>query len=112
MIFAVVLIIPYLLAAGYFLSKINWANALSLKRAEYSSEGGRPCNPGPWGDLEYIPIAIETPEEFLSIQAFEATDNRWFFGGMTRKLRSFWGNRGWGLRYRGACVLCAPTGVA
>lgn len=24
-------------------------------------------NPGPWGDLEYIPILIETPDEFLSV---------------------------------------------
>jgi hypothetical protein len=24
-------------------------------------------NPGPWGDLEYIPILIETPDEFLAV---------------------------------------------
>jgi hypothetical protein len=49
-----------------------------------SSEGATPCNPGPWGKLEFIPIKIETPEEFLSIQAFESTDPRWFFGNQNR----------------------------
>lgn len=24
-------------------------------------------NPGPWGDLEYVPIMIETPDEFLAV---------------------------------------------
>ena len=85
LILLIVLIVPYLIAAGFLLSKVNWQRAFkSGSNGNGYSEGGIPCNPGPWGKLEYIPIKIETPEEFLSIQAFESTDPRWFFGSMTR----------------------------
>ena len=38
-----------------------------------------PLKPGPWGNLEALPISIEPPEEYLSIQAFEKADRRWHF---------------------------------
>lgn len=85
LILLIVLIVPYLIAAGFLLSKINWDHAFKSGTASAYSEGGVPCNPGPWGHLEYIPIKIETPEEFLSVQAFETTDPRWFFGNMNQQ---------------------------
>src|SRR5436189_6204992 len=84
LILLIVLIVPYFIAAGFLLSKMNWVRAFRSGAASGYSEGGTPCNPGPWGKLEYIPIKIETPEEFLSIQAFESTDARWFFGNMAK----------------------------
>ncbi len=83
LVLLIVLAIPYLVGVGFLLSKVNWHRAFPTNDASYM-EGAVACNPGPWGHLEYIPIKIETPEEFLSIQAFESTDPRWFFGNMTR----------------------------
>jgi hypothetical protein len=40
---------------------------------------------GPWGNLEYIPIDIEPPQEFLSIQRIESLDWRWSFKGQSRE---------------------------
>jgi hypothetical protein len=84
LVLLIVLIVPYLIAAGFLLSKLDWGRNFKSGSASTYSEGGTPCNPGPWGKLEYIPIKIETPEEFLSIQAFETTDPRWFFANMTK----------------------------
>src|ERR1043166_7796820 len=41
------------------------------------------AKPGPWGELECIPIFIEIPDEYLSVRAHEADVPRWFFGGYT-----------------------------
>src|SRR5689334_7085624 len=68
LVLLIVLAIPYLVGLGFLLSKVNWHRAFPTNDANYS-EGAVACNPGPWGHLEYIPIKIETPEEFLSIQA-------------------------------------------
>jgi hypothetical protein len=85
LVLLIVLIVPYLIGAGFLLSKINWNHSIFPAHANAShTEGGTPCNPGPWGKLEFIPIKIETPEEFLSIQAFESTDPRWFFGNVNK----------------------------
>ena len=35
--------------------------------------------PGPWGDLECVPIFIEIPDEYLAIRVHEADVPRWFF---------------------------------
>jgi hypothetical protein len=85
LILLIALIVPYFIAAGFLLSKLNWQNVFNARSAGAYSEGAIACNPGPWGKLEYIPIKIETPEEFLSIQAFETTDPRWFFANMTQE---------------------------
>ena len=38
---------------------------------------------GPWGRLEYVPILIETPDEFLSITRQAGYDLRWVFQNRT-----------------------------
>ncbi|MDB6059296.1 MAG: hypothetical protein JWO95_3140 [Verrucomicrobiales bacterium] len=85
LVLLVVLIVPYFVAAGFYLARHDWHNLLGSRTVAGGSDGGTPCNAGPWGKMEFIPIKIETPEEFLSIQAFESTDSRWFFGGMNRE---------------------------
>jgi len=49
-------------------------------------------NPGPWGELEHVPIVIERPDEFVYFRFTDpaATVTRWFFGGYSREqLSSF-----------------------
>src|SRR6185369_12373593 len=81
---ALALGLPYLVALGLTISKTNWAIGHKAK-AEVPSESGLGSSfvsvkPGPWGDLEYVPMNIEIPEEFLSVRADEKVDRRWFFG--------------------------------
>jgi len=40
-------------------------------------------HPGPWGNLEYIPITIAAPEEFLGVQQVEHSIVHWVFPGFT-----------------------------
>ncbi len=82
----ILLVAPYLMAAGFFLRKMELKAASAPNAAPVTATNGAgdaflPCHPGPWGELDYI----ETPEEFLSVRSFEATDSRWFFGGLTRE---------------------------
>lgn len=39
----------------------------------------RPGNPGPWGELEYIPIVIEPPNEFLFVSREASLEPVWNF---------------------------------
>jgi hypothetical protein len=41
-------------------------------------------NPGPWGELEYVRINIEPPDDFVTADEATATQTRWFFAGQTR----------------------------
>ena len=36
-------------------------------------------DPGPWGDLEYVPIVLETPDEFLSVTRQANYQSLWTF---------------------------------
>jgi hypothetical protein len=46
-------------------------------------DDARPLKPGPWGNLEYLPMSIEPPEEYLAPRSLEETDRRWSFEGFT-----------------------------
>lgn len=39
--------------------------------------------PGPWGNLEVLPIFIEPPDEYLATGLIEKVDHRWAFRGFT-----------------------------
>lgn len=39
---------------------------------------------GPWGEMEYVPIAISAPVELLPIRSLEEGGTSWFFSGETR----------------------------
>lgn len=36
--------------------------------------------PGPWGELEYVPLTIAAPAELLPVRAMEQSKSRWFMG--------------------------------
>lgn len=55
-----------------------------VQRARLASEIGTPLNPGPWGELYSVPIAISAPEELLPVQAIESAGVHWFFKGLNR----------------------------
>lgn len=37
------------------------------------------CKPGPWGDLQYVPLYLEPPEDYLPVQAIENAPAEWTF---------------------------------
>src|SRR6266566_4122517 len=41
------------------------------------------CTPGPWGNLEYVRMSIEIPEEYVSAHLHETVLPRWFFKSYT-----------------------------
>jgi len=46
-------------------------------------DDAKPLKPGPWGNMEYLPMSIEPPEEYLSPRLLEETDRRWRFERFT-----------------------------
>jgi hypothetical protein len=42
-----------------------------------------PLKPGPWGNLESIPMYIEPPEDYLPVKAVEESSPLWRFDGYT-----------------------------
>jgi len=91
------LAVPYLLALAVTISRTDWSIASKASCPETNTPavfGGSfvPVKPGPWGDLEYVPMNIEIPEEFLSVRSDEKQDRRWFFGSASaEKLAQFLG---------------------
>lgn len=89
------LLIPYFVATGFLIARPKLAADLSsstfTKEATSTksqasigvADRATPSKPGPWGNLEYVRMYLEIPEEFLSVQADEASDRRWFFRGYT-----------------------------
>jgi len=74
------------IAAGTgFLAGQHWKPQINSKNPEQLvqlPDHATPLKPGPWGNLESLPICIEPPEEYLSIQNYENADRRWRFPGM------------------------------
>ena len=53
------------------------------------------CKPGPWGNLEYIRIAIEPPETFVAVSFNPEKPIRWFLRGYTaERLTALWKDAG------------------
>lgn len=40
--------------------------------------------PGPWGVMQYVPIALEMPEDYLPVERTAAIRDSWNFAGMNR----------------------------
>ncbi len=50
---------------------------------------------GPWGTLQVTKIAIERPDEFISVGRFRTSTNRWFFENLEpNHLRDFFSENG------------------
>jgi hypothetical protein len=41
--------------------------------------------PGPWGEVEYLPITIAAPRRLLRVQSVEDEGLNWYFPGMSRE---------------------------
>jgi len=48
------------------------------------SNGRVKLKPGPWGNVEYLPITIAPPRKLLRVQGIEDHPLRWYFTGATK----------------------------
>ena len=55
------------------------------KPSETVSPESVKLKPGPWGDVEYVPITIDAPEELLGVKKVEEAKVEWFFKGFSRE---------------------------
>ncbi|MBI5772417.1 MAG: hypothetical protein HZA89_01575 [Verrucomicrobia bacterium] len=89
LIINVALALPYFLLAWFMLAQPEWLGKLFAEKKPAAVSSAVPAPPGqelrlksgPWGRLEYVPIYLECPEEFLNVRSYEAVDRRWFFKG-------------------------------
>src|SRR5579862_6708542 len=61
----------FMLALGYTAGWWHWPVSRGLRGGNTPSaipDNHIACKPGPWGDLAYVPIYIEPPEEFLQVE--------------------------------------------
>jgi hypothetical protein len=69
------------LGGGYFAGRAS----MSGSTQGAGGEAGRvKAKPGPWGELDYLPITIAAPAEMLKVRGIEEERPRWHFRGMTR----------------------------
>ncbi len=72
-----------ILAAGAFVVSFLLAS-LDVRASEVVA---RPpssvfdCNPGPWGNLEYVKITLEPPDQYAAESLAQVKETRWFFKG-------------------------------
>jgi hypothetical protein len=52
-------------------------------RTRRLATGSINCNPGPWGDLSYVPFTIAAPDEMLPVRGIEAAGMHWVLPGYT-----------------------------
>lgn len=66
----------------FVLPVISWVLASKVK--ETPDQGGyiSPGKSGPWGQLEYVRIAIELPDHYIDVENLETND--WFFIGQSK----------------------------
>src|SRR6186713_1828319 len=76
-------ILPLIIAASFG----GIGGMLVFKRKanlpQQSKEWGIKANPGPWGELYYVPFTISTPSETLPVREIEAHSTRWRFKKFT-----------------------------
>jgi hypothetical protein len=66
--------------AGYYLGRTD----LIASGEREPSEGRIKLRPGPWGDVEYLPITIAPPRKLLRVQAIEDQAVHWYFPRATQ----------------------------
>lgn len=77
-------------ATGSFFLGIEWGEKEAAKTETKSAVPGRtagnalPLKPGPWGEMECVPMTIAPPEELIPVRALETDGTRWFFARFTR----------------------------
>ncbi len=73
----------YVLWAGWPLHQAKSANTATPLTLAAMPDSAEPLKPGPWGNLEILPIFIEPPDEYLPLEGIEQSDHRWQFSGFT-----------------------------
>jgi len=77
--FRVLIIVVLAVTAGFFAGRSAFfGNEID------PSEGRIKLKPGPWGEVEYLPITIAAPRKLLRIQGLETDPVRWYLTGETR----------------------------
>ncbi|HEV3272956.1 MAG TPA: hypothetical protein VGZ93_12310 [Candidatus Methylacidiphilales bacterium] len=66
----------------WFLSKSS--NTPTPEALAAMPDSAVPLKPGPWGNLEALPMYIEPPDEYLPTRMVEEADRRWCFRGFTQ----------------------------
>ena len=69
-------------AAGLVIGRVSAPRGATAPSA-LVADNARLARPGPWGQIETIPISIECPEELLPVQAFETQPTHWILKGFT-----------------------------
>lgn len=77
------------------LLKLGWRSAQpekpvlpALSQTPSSATGTEPifrANPGPWGELEFVRINLQPPDDFLPVEDGSFARARWFFAGHSRE---------------------------
>jgi hypothetical protein len=78
--FLVAILLVLGIAGGYMAGRAR----LIASGAVESMDGRVKLRPGPWGDVEYLPITIAPPRKLLRVQAIEDEVVPWYFTGMSR----------------------------
>lgn len=75
-------------AAGSFFPLVSRSAASKSGRLSEIADRVTPLKPGPWGNLESVPLYIQPPEEYLPVQSVEQSDPAWKFVGYTPSMLS------------------------
>ncbi len=73
------------LLAGFFLGRVSISHHAESNHAgpaDHATLG----HSGPWGELEWVPISIECPDELLPVRAFEAKVTHWILKDYTPEM--------------------------
>lgn len=75
-----ILVLVLAVFGGYYLGRSDLLDSGELD----PSKGRIRLRPGPWGDVEYLPITIAPPRKLLRVQAIEDQAVHWYFPGATQ----------------------------
>ena len=85
LLLGILLVLPWVLVA-YLLG--GGAGHASRPPAAAAAASASPrvvtAKPGPWGHMEYIPMSIDLPDEFVFVPPPDHPPIRWFFQGYTK----------------------------
>src|ERR1700677_93118 len=76
------------LAGHYFRLPAASTNTKDPAKLAELADQATPLKPGPWGNLESIPLYIQPPDEYLPVKAVEESSPLWKFDGYSPALLS------------------------
>ena len=68
---------------GFFGREASHVTALKSRDVSEIPDRVSRLSSGPWGELEFVPLVIEPPDEFLPLSLVESQACRWIFEGFT-----------------------------